>query len=80
MIAIFGARNASANGRTFASEIAEDLGAAGQVIVPGLARGIDGSAHRGSLATGTVAVVAGGCDVVYPRNTGNCRKRFPKKA
>ncbi len=66
MIAIVGARNASANGRAFATEIATDLGAAGQVVVSGLARGIDGAAHRGSLATGTIAVVAGGCDVVYP--------------
>jgi DNA processing protein len=66
MIAIVGARNASSNGRAFASDIAAELGAAGQVVVSGLARGIDGAAHRGSLATGTVAVVAGGCDVVYP--------------
>lgn len=65
-VAIVGARNASANGRRLAEDIARDLGAAGFVIASGLARGIDAAAHRGSLATGTAAVVAGGIDVVYP--------------
>jgi DNA processing protein len=50
----------------FASMLAADLGAAGLVVVSGLARGIDSAAHRASLATGTIAVVAGGIDVVYP--------------
>jgi DNA processing protein len=65
-IGMVGARNASLNGRKFAEALARDLGATGQVIVSGLARGIDTAAHEGSLETGTVAVVAGGIDVVYP--------------
>ena len=65
-VAIVGARNASANGRRFAREIAAELGREGLLIVSGLARGIDAAAHQGSLATGTLAVVAGGVDVVYP--------------
>ncbi len=63
---IVGARNASLNGRRFAEQLAKDLGAHGQTVVSGLARGIDAAAHAGSLETGTVAVVAGGIDVVYP--------------
>jgi DNA processing protein len=65
-LAIVGARNASANGRRFARDIALQLGQTGLLIVSGLARGIDGAAHDGSLGTGTVAVVAGGIDQVYP--------------
>jgi len=65
-IAIVGARNASANGRRFAARLARDLGANDVVVVSGLARGIDAAAHEGALASGTVAVVAGGLDVVYP--------------
>ncbi|MCX7338583.1 MAG: DNA-processing protein DprA [Alphaproteobacteria bacterium] len=65
-LAIVGARNASLSGRQFSEKIARDLGAAGWVIVSGLARGIDDYAHRGSLASGTVAVVAGGIDQIYP--------------
>jgi DNA processing protein len=66
MVAVVGARNASALGRKFASVMAQDLGAAGLVVVSGLARGIDSAAHDGALKTGTVAVLAGGVDVVYP--------------
>ncbi len=66
MVAIVGARNASLNGRTFARRLAADLGRAGMVVVSGLARGIDAAAHEGALATGTVAVMAGGLDVIYP--------------
>ncbi|VAW16592.1 Rossmann fold nucleotide-binding protein Smf possibly involved in DNA uptake [hydrothermal vent metagenome] len=65
-IAIVGARNASAAGRKMAAQLAADLGAAGQVIVSGLALGIDGVAHQAALDTGTIAVVAGGIDIVYP--------------
>lgn len=65
-IAIVGARNASLNGRKFAEKLAADLGTRDQVVVSGLARGIDTAAHKGSLLTGTVAVVAGGINVVYP--------------
>ena len=65
-IAIVGARNASLNGKKLAETIARDLGQAGMTIVSGLARGIDTAAHRGSLLTGTAAVLAGGVDNVYP--------------
>lgn len=66
MVAVVGARNASASGQRFARQIAADLGAAGLVVVSGLARGVDAAAHQGALASGTLAVVAGGLDVVYP--------------
>lgn len=65
-IAIVGARNASLNGKKFAARLAGDLGKSEQVIVSGLARGIDTAAHNGALQSGTIAVVAGGIDVVYP--------------
>ncbi len=66
MVAMVGARNASVNGRNLARRMAADLGRAGLVVASGLARGIDTAAHEGSLAAGTVAVVAGGVDVIYP--------------
>jgi len=65
-IAIVGARNASGVGRKIARMLAADLGAAGVSVISGLARGIDGAAHEASLATGAIAVVAGGVDVIYP--------------
>lgn len=66
-IAMVGARNASANGQYLAETLARDLGNAGMIVVSGLARGIDVAAHRGALATGTVAVIGGGIDIAYPR-------------
>ena len=66
MIAIVGSRNASAAGLKFASQLARELGEAGFVIVSGLARGLDQSAHRASVASGTVAALAGGHDKIYP--------------
>jgi len=71
MIAIVGARNASGAGVKFAERLAHDLGKAGFGIVSGLARGIDAAAHRASLATGTIAVLAGGHDRVYPPEHGD---------
>ena len=65
-IAIVGARNASALARKFSRQLARELGAEGHVIVSGLARGIDTAAHEAALETGTIAVVAGGLDVIYP--------------
>lgn len=65
-IAVVGARNASTAGRGFARGIAADLAAAGFVVVSGLARGIDAAAHTGAIGA-TVAVLAGGADVIYPR-------------
>src|SRR6202051_3647529 len=66
MIAVVGSRNASGAGLKFAGTLARDLGEAGFVIASGLARGIDQAAHRASIASGTVAVLAGGHDRVYP--------------
>lgn len=65
-VAIVGARNASASGLAFAERLARGLAQAGYVIVSGFARGIDSRAHRASLATGTIAVLAGGHDRLYP--------------
>lgn len=65
-VALVGARNASINGIRFAEKLARDLGAMGYATVSGLAAGIDAAVHRGSLSTGTLAVVAGGIDVIYP--------------
>jgi DNA processing protein len=78
-VAIVGARNASANGRRLAQDIARDLGAAGFVVVSGLARGIDHAAHRGSLDSGTVAVVAGGIDVAYPPDNEELQREIGRR-
>ena len=67
MIAIVGARNASVNGQRLAETLADDLTKAGFLVVSGLARGIDGAAHRGALRSGcTVAAIPGGMDKIYP--------------
>jgi DNA processing protein len=79
MVAIVGARNASALGRKLAGQLAHDLGKAGFVVVSGLARGIDTAAHEASLATGTCAVVAGGIDVVYPPENEPLYQRIRKE-
>lgn len=65
-VAIVGSRNASGAGATFTERLAAELGRAGLVVVSGLARGIDTRAHRASLATGTLAVLAGGLARIYP--------------
>jgi DNA processing protein len=65
-IGMVGARNASLNGCKYAERLARELGEGGQIVVSGLARGIDTAAHKGALETGTVAAVAGGVDVIYP--------------
>jgi DNA processing protein len=65
-VAVVGSRNASLNGKQFAERLSRDCAAANIVVVSGLARGIDTAAHKGALAGGTIAVVAGGIDVVYP--------------
>ncbi len=65
-IGVVGARNASLSGRKMAEKLAKDLGTEGFVVASGLARGIDTAAHQASLPSGTIAVVAGGVDVVYP--------------
>jgi DNA processing protein len=65
-VAVVGARNASAAACRFARHLASGLGEAGTTVVSGLARGIDSAAHDGSLEAGTIAIIAGGIDVVYP--------------
>lgn len=75
-VAIVGGRDASLNGRKIAQGMAQDLGRAGFAIVSGLARGIDTAAHRGALETGTVAVLAGGVDQVYPPENAELHARI----
>lgn len=67
LVAMVGARNASAIGLRMATKLARELGELGYVVTSGLARGIDGAAHQAALATGTIAVQAGGIDVAYPK-------------
>ncbi|MBY0501016.1 MAG: DNA-processing protein DprA [Alphaproteobacteria bacterium] len=66
LFAIVGARNASAMGKKMTFKLAEDLSHLGWIITSGLARGIDAAAHQGSLPKGTIAVLAGGIDCIYP--------------
>lgn len=66
MVAMVGSRNASAAGLTLTERLVRDFARADYVVVSGLARGIDHQAHRASLTTGTVAVLAGGLDRIYP--------------
>ncbi len=65
-VAIVGSRNASAGGCSLTRKLARDCGEMGLVVVSGLARGIDAAAHQGALASGTVGVIAGGIDTIYP--------------
>lgn len=67
-IGMVGARNASTNGKTMARRFAAEIGKADVTLVSGLAMGIDAAAHDGALETGTVAVLAGGVDVIYPKD------------
>jgi DNA processing protein len=67
MVGIVGARNASTNGRRLAREIAAGIAEGGFAVASGMARGIDAAAHEGALDGGTVAVLAGGPDIVYPK-------------
>lgn len=71
MVSLVGARNASSLGVRMARSLASSLAAAGQVVVSGLARGIDAAAHEAALSHGTVAVQAGGVDVVYPQENAS---------
>ncbi len=75
-IAIVGARNASVAGRKMAALLARGLGDADLVIVSGLARGIDSAAHEAALSRGTIAVFAGGIDIVYPSENGELMERI----
>ncbi|MEG3149187.1 DNA-processing protein DprA [Sphingomonas sp. ZT3P38] len=66
VIAMVGARNASAAACRFARQLAAELGREDVTIVSGLARGVDTAAHIGSIDSGTIAVIAGGIDIAYP--------------
>lgn len=79
MIALVGARNASSLGVRMARRLAEGLGQAGFTVVSGLARGIDAEAHMAAMATGTVAVQAGGVDVVYPEENAGLAEEIRAK-
>lgn len=78
-IAIVGARNASAAGLKLAKLFAHNLGNAGVTIASGLARGIDGAAHAASLSTGTIAVLGGGVDHIYPRQHDHLYRSLAEK-
>ena len=78
-IAVVGARIASAGGQRIARGLSQQLGEAGHVVVSGLARGIDGAAHTGALATGTVAVLGGGVDDIYPPDNADLYARIAEQ-
>ena len=79
IIALVGARNASSLGTRMAQRLATDLADAGFVVVSGLARGVDAAAHLASLNGGTIAVQAGGVDVVYPVENANLAHNIADK-
>ena len=78
-VAIVGARNVSAAGARFARRLATDLAAEEMEVASGLARGIDAAAHQGAMAGGTIAVVAGGLDIVYPPENAGLMSEIAKK-
>jgi DNA processing protein len=75
MVAVVGSRNASGAGMKFTQRIARELGEAGFAVVSGLARGIDAATHRASLATGTIAVLAGGTTASIRPSMWSCSTR-----
>lgn len=75
-VAIVGARIASAGGQRIARGLAGQLGQAGHVVISGMARGIDAAAHEGALPTGTVAVLGGGVNDIYPPEHGDLYARL----
>lgn len=78
-VAVVGARNASAAGQKIAAQLSHDLAAAGFIIVSGLARGIDTRAHEMSMTTGTIAVLGGGVDDIYPPENADLYARIAAK-
>ena len=78
-VAIVGARNASAAACRFARQLAHDLAGQDTSVVSGLARGIDTAAHVGSLPGGTIAVIAGGIDVVFPPENAELQERVARE-
>jgi DNA processing protein len=77
MISMVGARNASSLGTRMAKALARDLAAEGYIVVSGLARGIDTAAHFAALDTGTIAVQAGGVDIIYPAENTELAQKIP---
>ncbi|MDX2083444.1 MAG: DNA-processing protein DprA [Rickettsiales bacterium] len=78
-IAIVGPRNASFNGVIFAKKIAADLGENNLLTISGMARGIDAAAHQASLKTGTIAVIAGGINHIYPKENSELYHQISKQ-
>lgn len=78
-VAVVGARIASAGGQRIARGLAQQLGQAGHVVVSGMARGIDAAAHEGALATGTVAVLGGGVNDIYPSEHADLYARLTEQ-
>ncbi len=79
VVAIVGSRNASATGLVFTERVARGIAEAGYVVASGLARGIDVKAHMASLETGTIAVLAGGHDHIYPAEHEGLARRICEK-
>ena len=79
IVAIVGARNGSAIGQKFTRQLASDLGLEGFVIASGLARGIDTAAHRAALEHGTIAVLAGGINNVYPPENAELQREIGER-
>lgn len=75
-VAIVGARNASAAALRIANDLARELGESGFTTVSGMARGVDTAAHAGSVESGTIAVIAGGVDNIYPRQNAGLRDQI----
>jgi len=78
-VAMVGARNASAAACRFARQLAQDLAAAGVVVVSGLARGIDTAAHQGAIDGGTIAVIASGIDIAFPPENAALQERIARE-
>ncbi|OUS35975.1 DNA protecting protein DprA [Rhodobacterales bacterium 56_14_T64] len=79
IIALVGARNASSLGTRMARALAHDLGEMGYVVVSGLARGVDTAAHLAALDSGTIAIMAGGVDVIYPTSNTDLAQNIARQ-
>ncbi|MDR2158330.1 MAG: DNA-processing protein DprA, partial [Holosporaceae bacterium] len=79
IIAVVGARNASINSMKFCETMCGDLGKNDVVVASGLARGVDASAHRGSLESGTIAIVACGLNIIYPQENEKLYQKIIEK-
>jgi DNA processing protein len=79
VVAMVGARNASAAACRFARQLAQELADEGVAVASGLARGIDTAAHQGALAGGTIGVIAGGIDIAYPPENADLQRAVAEK-